>query len=288
MDKPLVTIICISYKHKAFIKDALQSVWALEYPTIELIVADDASTDGSQEVIKDLTKGKEVKLFLNNENMGHCKTFNQALKQANGEFVIDLSADDVLLPNSVSVGVDRFNKKGKEYGVFFADALLINDNGKQIGEHKTASFFKSGVVPEGDVYATLLGKYFISPPTMMYRKSLVHELGGYNEGLAYEDFDFWARSSRISKYCYAPVTTVKKRIHGKSVSSNQYVRNSKMLDSTYEVCKTAFKLNRIKKEDIALLKRLAYESKMAFTSFNFSIGFKMIGLFVQVLSKIRT
>lgn len=288
MKHPMITIICICHNHKKFVEDALQSVWALEYPYLELIVADDASTDGSQEVIQELIKGKEVKLLLNKENIGHCKTFNQALKQANGEFIIDLSADDVLLPYSVTVGVERLIEKGEEYGVFFADALLIDDSGKQIGEHKTASFFKSGVVPEGDVYATILAKYFISPPTMIYRKRLVEELGGYNEALTYEDFDFWVRSSRMSNYCYLPVAMVKKRIHGDSVSAMQYVRNSKMLTSTYEVCRTAFKLNQNKKEDRALLKRLAYEAKMAFGSSNYTIGLKMLFLFVLVMFKIRT
>ncbi|MCB0497384.1 MAG: glycosyltransferase [Cyclobacteriaceae bacterium] len=283
MEYPLVSIICICYNQKAFIKEALDSVWALDYPNVELIVADDASTDGSQELIKQLCEGKEAKLLLNKENVGHCKTFNLALKQASGEFVIDLSGDDVLLPNSVSVGAKRLLEKGEGYGVFFADALLIDDSGKQIGEHKTASFFKSGVVPQGDVYATILGKYFINPPTMMYRKSLVEELGGYNEALAYEDFDFWVRSSRMTNYCYASVATVKKRMHGESVSAKQYVRNSKMLASTFEVCKTAFKLNQNKKEDKALLKRLAYEAKMTIGSSNFSIGFKMMVLSVRVL-----
>lgn len=83
---------------------------------------------------------------------------------------------------------------------------------------------------------------------MIYRKRLVEELGGYNEALTYEDFDFWVRSSRMSNYCYLPVAMVKKRIHGDSVSAMQYVRNSKMLTSTYEVCRTAFKLNQNKKK----------------------------------------
>lgn len=288
MKQPLVTIICICYNHEPFVEEALKSVWELDYPNIELIVADDDSTDGSRELIRTLTREKKVTLVFNDANLGHCKTFNKALKAANGDFVIDLSADDVLVNGGVCEGVECLLGRGESYGVFFADAVLINDNGNEIGVHKTASFFNSKRVPEGDIYTTVLGKYFFSPPTLIFRRSIVDKLGGYDEQLTYEDFDFWVRSSRITKYCYSSLQTVKKRIHGESVSSKQYIKNSKMLESTLAVCRKAFQLNRSKGEDNALLRRLIYEGKMALASTNYKIGIKMMVLFVRVLFKIRT
>ncbi len=288
MQQPLVTIICISYNHSKFIVEALNAVWDLEYPSIQLIIADDASTDDSQKVIKELVKDKEVELVFNASNIGHCKTFNKALKLAKGEFVIDLSADDILMPNSVSIGISQFNKMGNSYGVFFADSIHIDEGGKEIGKHITSSFFYLGVVPQGDVYHNLLGKYFISPPTMMYRKALLGELGGYNEALSYEDFDFQVRSSRIANYCYLPEITIKKRIHKESASTKQYSKNSKMLISTLQICKTAFGLNITKTEDFSLIKRLGYEAKMALFSSNYSIAIHMFILAIKVFFKIRS
>jgi len=288
MQYPLVTIICISFNHSKYVADALNAVWNLEYPNVELIIADDASTDKSQQVIKELILGKKVELLFNTINIGHCKTFNNALKLAKGEFIIDLSADDILLPNSVSNGLARFNEMGKSFGVFFSNALHIDEDGIEIGAHITPSFFYLGVVPQGDVYRNLLSKYFISPPTMIFRKELMEELGGYNEALSYEDFDFWVRSSRITKYCYLSEATVKKRIHTESVSSKQYIKNSKMLGSTLQVCNTAFSLNKTKSEDFSLIMRLAYEAKMALFSNNYSIALKMFILAIKVFFKIRS
>ncbi len=219
--------------------------------------------------------------------MGHCKTFNKALKLAKGKFIIDLAADDILLPNSVEKGVNHLTKMGETYGVFFADAVHIDTKGSEVGKHITSSFFYLGNVPQGNIYRNLLSKYFISPPTMIFRKSLLDKLDGYNEALSYEDFDIWVRSSRVTNYCYLPEITVKKRLHSGSTSAKQYVKNSAMLISTLEVCKTAYKLNRTKIEDLALLKRIGFEAKMALISSNYLIGFQLFILAIKVFFKIR-
>lgn len=288
MQTPLVSIICISFNHAKYLAEALNSVWDLDYSNIQLIIADDASTDDSQDLIIVLAEGRNCELLMNPENIGHCKTFNRALKLAKGEYVIDLAADDILFSDCINIGISHLEKMGESYGVFFADAVLIDEKGNEQGEHLTSSFFYLGQVPQGDIYKNLLGKFFISPPTMVYRKSLIDKLNGYNESLSYEDFDFWVRSSRITKYCYLPEFAVKKRIHSTSASSKQYVKNSVMLKSTLEICKTAYKMNDSKAEDLALLKRLLYEAKMSFTSSNYSVAFQMFILMVKVFFKIRS
>lgn len=287
MQYPLVTIICISYNHSKYLIDAIESVWKLDYSNVQLIIADDSSSDNSQQIIKDLVGDKEVELVLNSTNIGHCKTFNKALKLAKGEFIIDLSADDVLKKDSLNLGIDSFKEMGIDYGVFFADAEHIDENGVIIGSHLTNSFFYLGAVPQGDIYRALLSKFFISPPTMIFRKEIMDKLEGYNEKLSYEDFDFLVRSSRISKFCYSTKITIQKRLHSKAASLQQYVKNSSQLNSTLEICKTAYRLNISKMEDIALLKRLAYEAKMSVTSSNFSIAFQMFILAIKVLFKVR-
>lgn len=50
--KPLVTVICISYNHAPFIKEALESLFNQLYDNIEIIVADDASSDESQSILQ--------------------------------------------------------------------------------------------------------------------------------------------------------------------------------------------------------------------------------------------
>ncbi len=287
MQQPLVTIICISFNHSKYIEDSLTAIRDLEYPNIQLIIADDASVDDSQKIIKSITVDVECELVLNLQNIGHCKTFNKALTLAKGEFIIDLAADDILLPNSIGVGVKELTQRGEKYGVFYADAEIIDSSGRITGKHLTQSFFKNGLVPKGDIYKALLGKYFLNPVTMIYRTSMVVNLGGYDENLEYEDFDFWIRSSRTYYYCYQPIITVQRRTLANSASTNQYIRNSRMLGSTLKVCNKAFKLNVNRQEDIALFKRVAFEGKMSLGSSNYSVALQLFFLGIKAFFKIR-
>jgi glycosyltransferase involved in cell wall biosynthesis len=268
--KPLVTVICISHNHSHFIAEAIESILKQSYAPIELIIADDASSDNSEEVIRKTIDNQQVDLLFlpNKENIGHCKTFNRAFEHSSGKFIIDLAADDMLEPKRVEAGVSALADCGEEYGVHFTDAMLIDKNSNYLNYHRTSDFFQNGKVPEGDVYEILLKKFFICPPTMMYTRSVIDTLGGYDERLYYEDFDFWVRSARDFKYCYSPEVLARKRIHRGSKSASQYKPGSKMIESTLAVCKKAFRLNRNLPEFEALGTRIRYELRQALLTGN--------------------
>jgi glycosyltransferase involved in cell wall biosynthesis len=58
MDFPLVSVICLSYNHAPYIREALESVFQQDYQSIELVIVDDHSQDGSQKIIDDLIRGR--------------------------------------------------------------------------------------------------------------------------------------------------------------------------------------------------------------------------------------
>jgi hypothetical protein len=97
----------------------------------------------------------------------------------------------------------------------------------------------------------------------MIRKAVFDNLGGYDESLAYEDFDFWVRSARLFDYSYTPEALVKNRILYNSLGNRQYKRGSKQLRSTLKVCEKAFDLNRTREEHDALKTRIHYELRQA-------------------------
>ena len=98
---------------------------------------------------------------------------------------------------------------------------------------------------------------------MMMRRAVFEKLGGYDESLAYEDFDFWVRSSRYFKYCYSAEPLVKRRIVRSSLGQRQYSTGSKQLRSTLKVCEKAYSLNKTSEENDALKKRIRYEMRQA-------------------------
>ena len=118
-------------------------------------------------------------------------------------------------------------------------------------------------VPQGDVYREVLRRYFISPPTVMARKEVFDFLGGYDEALAYEDFDFWVRSSRAYRYAFSDEVLVRRRVLPSSLSRRQMQPRNPLTMSTVQVCEKAFTLNQSPAENLALAERCRYELKWA-------------------------
>jgi glycosyltransferase involved in cell wall biosynthesis len=279
MNAPLVTVICLCYNQKHFVREAVESVINQSYAPVQIIVVDDASTDGSRDSINQLKRlYPQLEVLLLNENMGNCRAFNRGLALAKGEYLIDLAADDVLLPNRIKIGVDALQQAGDDYGVHFCDAELIDETGAFLNHHSDK--YPHHTIPQGDIYEQVIKRYFICPPTIMFRKYVMDKLGGYDETLAYEDFDFWIRSSRHFKYTYSPEPLVKKRVVKHSLGSTQGRLFNRHALSTYRVCKKILDLNRTDEEKKALTKRIWYEIKLSLRLLNIWLAIKYSSLLV--------
>ena len=280
-NKPLVSIICLCYNHENYVIESLESVLKQTYKYIQLIVIDDASTDGSVAAIERfITSHPNIQFIKQKSNIGNCSTFNNALKHANGEYIIDLAADDLLMPERVTQGINTFEEHDEDYAINFTDAAYIDKNGKFINSHysrnNTGELLE--VVPQGTVFKEVLQTYFICSPTTMIKKGVLDQLNGYDESLAYEDFDLWVRVSRQWKFCYTDQVLVYKRVLSKSHGQQQYKKGNTQMESTYQVCLKAHHLCKSKEEFAALRKRILYEFKHAIWLVKLSLVMKYISL----------
>ncbi len=272
MSAPLVTVICICYNHARFVEAALDSVINQTYKDIELIVIDDSSTDGSSKIIKRwIANHPETTLLLNVPNLGYCKTFNKAFKISKGEYIIDLAADDLLLPNRIEMGLKAFSNSDNDYGVTFSDAEHIDEQGHLLRLHSDK--YPHNTIPSGNIYKDVIDRYFICSPTMMFKRTVVEHLGGYDESLAYEDFDFWVRASRVFKFIYTSVVLLKKRSVFDSMSKKQFQRGGDQRKSTLQVCQKIRSLNRNAEEEAALRRRIWYEIKLSLKMTDLRLAF---------------
>ncbi|QSE97686.1 glycosyltransferase family 2 protein [Fulvivirga lutea] len=285
MDKPKVSIICLCYNHQDYLEESVLSALHQSYKNIEVIVVDDYSTDGSREKIQQLKERfNQLKVIFTDRNLGSTKAFNLGLKEASGEFLIDLATDDVLAKDRVLKGLAEFEVLDDSYGVNFTNAINIDSEGNELHHHYPIA--SSGKVinppPKGDLYVELIKRYFICPPTMMSKRQVFDYLDGYDESLLYEDFDFWVRSSRKFKYCYTDEPLVKRRLLKYSMSNLQYRRNSPQMESTYRICEKIKGLNQTKEEDKALKRRIFLEMKQCIKYFNWKLFFKYVRLRMSV------
>lgn len=260
--KPLVTVICLSYNHAPFIAEALNALKAQRYENIQVLIVDDGSTDDSAEVIKKAIEGTEFEFIRHDENRGYTRSFNEGLALAKGEFIVDYALDDVMLPDFLSRSLERFEGQTSHLGVVFSNADYINEQSELIGNHKDILLAKKMLqyIPEGDLFYAILRRYFICTPTMVIRKEVFDRMGGYDENLAYEDFDFWVRSTRYWDYGYIDEVLFRKRKLSNSMSSRRYQHQSnEQMESTFQVCRKAYHLCKRKDEIAALGERLNYE-----------------------------
>lgn len=284
--KPLVSVVCLCYNQRLYLREAIESVLKQTYDHLQVILIDDASSDGSQaELQKIASENPSFDLILLPQNLGNCKAFNVALKKVKGDYVIDFAVDDVMKPSHIEKLVNRFQQLDESYGVVFTDATYIDAQGKFLRTHFEHLLKKKLIhsIPEGDIFRQVLTTYFIPGPTTMVRKKVMDDLGGYDESLAYEDFDFWLRSSRKYKYAFLNENEMLVRKSKTSMSAKLYRQGDRQLHSTYLICRKVKTLCQNEEDLKALKNRVMYEFRQAV----FSENRREANLFADLLNELN-
>lgn len=290
--KSLVSIICLCYNHEKYVVECLESIINQSHQPLEIFIVDDFSTDKSVEVIeKWLENYPEIIFFKNSSNIGNTKTFNSILSKTTGDYVLDLAADDVLMPNFFELLIAKFNSTNYlNLGAVFGNCILIDEKGLTLN-----TFFettKAGKIinypKTGDVYSEIIkgGKESMCTVSTLFKKEVFEVLNGYDNTLAYEDLDFWIRASRIYNFDFIEDCIVKKRVLSKSLGSqfhkNNNLQSKKLNQSTLIIIKKAIALNRDVNEDKAILKRIHYEFLSNIKIYQIQYVFVYFCLIIQI------
>lgn len=117
----LVSIITPSYNSEKFIVKTIQSVQKQTHKNWQMLIVDDASTDNTVSLVKQLMDDDpRIHLFQNTKNLGAAKTRNKAIEQVKGKYMAFLDADDLWLPNFIEKSILKI----KETNVGFTYASL--------------------------------------------------------------------------------------------------------------------------------------------------------------------
>ena len=268
MEQPLVSVLCINYNQAPYIKECLQSVWWQQYPNVEVLVADDCSTDHSVVLLQRLQQQyadtpRAFYLHLNQHNQGNCATFNTLLARAKGKYIVDLSTDDLLLPHRLRVQVPYFEQLPQHFGAIWSNALRINATGKAFALSYSTDWHVNRKT-KGDLRAALLGPDFMATPTLLYRTEMLKKLGGFNASYSYEDYDIWERSSRNWHYAYQPDVLTAIRVVPKSLGKQLFAsKRSVIMATTIAVFEQALAGELTTAEAEALAKNILYHAGVA-------------------------
>lgn len=291
-ENPIVSIICLCFNHSNFVVECIKSIDNQTYKNIQVIVIDDCSTDNSVEIITNYLKEfPEIQFIKNENNLGNTKSFNLGLQVAKGVFIIDLATDDVLLSNCVALQLEKFStSKFSNLGIVYGNAENILENGEHDSYYFEIDVTKKIIEPRpiGNIYKEIIsgGNSYCSASAMI-KKSVYDDLNGYNENLAYEDLDFWIRTSRKYNIDYLDEILMQKRIVKNSLGNQFFKKNHKINESTYLILKNTLTLNKTKEEDLALLKRVHYEIFNCYKNKIYGLLLKNIGLKLRLFLKIN-
>ncbi|MDR0834438.1 MAG: glycosyltransferase family 2 protein [Candidatus Symbiothrix sp.] len=229
-----LSVIIVNYNVKLFLEQCLNSVLASSMiADTEIIVVDNASTDGSREYLPPLFP--QVKFVLSPENLGFAKANNRAIKQAQGDYVLLLNPD-TLIGTDTLVHVCRFMDEHPDAGAL--GVQMLDETGAYLPESKRG--FPTLWVSlckllgfNGRYHLTHLDKDqvhevdVLAGACMLMRKEVVQATGGFDEAffMYWEDTDLaWRIKQAGYKNYYVP----EKIVHYKGKSSKQdayrYVR----------------------------------------------------------------
>jgi glycosyltransferase involved in cell wall biosynthesis len=184
----LVSIIVPCYKQAHFLKESLLSVLEQTYSHWECIIVNDGSPDDTAIVAEDWCKHDPRFRYLEKKNGGLSSTRNFGIKQAKGDFILPLDADDILHPNYLQLLVPVLQQNNSLAIVSCYSKFFFNNLETVTYELK----------PNGDNYHNLL---YVNQliATSLYRKTCWEEVGGYDENMkkGFEDWEFWLAITKM-------------------------------------------------------------------------------------------
>jgi glycosyltransferase involved in cell wall biosynthesis/GT2 family glycosyltransferase len=199
--KSSVAVIIANYNYRRFVVEAIESVLAQTMPPDEILVIDDCSTDGSEEVIQ--RYAGRVRFVRNDQNLGIVANFNKAVGLTASTYVAILGADNRMRSDYVErckAALDR----SQDVGVVYTDMLLFGWRAKLIADRVGAEQVGESVVerwpiflwrfpePTPEVRANFDKVNFIHGSSM-YRRQAYDEAGGYQDCTGPEDHDLFKR-----------------------------------------------------------------------------------------------
>ncbi|MFZ5829041.1 MAG: glycosyltransferase family 2 protein [Planctomycetota bacterium] len=182
----MVSVVIACYNHASYLSEAVDSVLAQTYAHREIVVVDDGSTDNTPEVAG--RYGDRIR-YVRQENAGLSGAKNTGLREARGEFVNFLDADDVLLPRMLEKVVRRL-AQSPAAGAAFCATILSN------GELRDRSWVHSPSLSDC-AFDDLAHANHLNCHSLVWRRDTLRATGWFDTSLkACEDWDFWLRAAR--------------------------------------------------------------------------------------------
>lgn len=223
--KPPVSVLMSVWNGLPYVRATVESILAQTHKDFEFVIVDNVSTDGTREYLREVAAtDPRLRLFLNEENLGHSGGLNRGLAECRGEWIARIDADDIALPERLARQL-AFVGENPDVRLASSLAYYIDANGRRVGKtfHPLAT-------------REIFRRYFetnemigLLHPGAIMDRALVQRLGGYREAFgAANDIDLWCRIAEASSVILVQQERLMEyRVHPGAISNSFYAARIK-------------------------------------------------------------
>lgn len=190
----LVSAVIITHNRKELVVQAIESVKKQTYKNIELIVVDDASDDGSKNLLESLSKEKNFKYIYieKKDSKGGNHARNVGIAASKGKYIAFLDDDDEWLPEKTEKQVN-FLDNNRDFGVVHCAKIFLYDDGSEV-------YQKIDNIAFGECNKLVWQRVLFTTSCLMVRKELFDEIGYFDENLLFwQEYELSIRACQKSK-----------------------------------------------------------------------------------------
>lgn len=226
-DFPSISIITPNLNQAKYLEETIRSVLLQGYPSIEYIIIDGGSTDGSLEIIKKYEKW--IAYWVSEPDTGQSNALNKGFRKATGAITAWLNSDDLYEIGSLKKAGTLFSSRN-DVDIIYGDGMVIDENGAflEIG--------KSRLINEHDDLGNFIPNR-VFQPSLFFRRKILDDIGFLDENLHYAmDVDFWIRAFPGHKAFHTENILSRFRLHqsGKTTASSiKFLQEELLLISRY-------------------------------------------------------
>jgi len=206
-----VSVIIPTFNRAMKTARAVASVLYQTYTDYEIIVVDDGSQDNTEDILSQF--GRRLRYIALPFNQGVSVARNRGIRESQAQWVAFLDSDDYWLPQKLEVQMAFFKSR--------PETLICQTQEIWIRNGRYANPKKRHLKPSGDLFEPSLRLCLVSPSAVMLRRSLMEEVGLFDEDLPVcEDYDLWLRiACRHPIFLIGDRLTVKEGGHPDQLSS---------------------------------------------------------------------
>lgn len=252
--EPLVSIVMPTLNQGDFIIEALESIWHQDYPNIELIVIDGASTDETINILERCRS--KIDILVSEKDNGTSEAINKGWGLASGDFLWVLNSDDRLYSDQCISTLVDFLSANSDIAFVYGDMLIVSGSGRRIGYRRFSDYTPKSLICD---------RRHLPWPGCLMRKSVLSEIGMLNLKLYYSnDLEFYLRLFSRFKTAHLDYVTGIFRLHRHASTQKHIIKSG---EETLEVCRKFSSQNF--SHDKVFQRRAEIKMKLFETSINF-------------------